>query len=102
MVMVTDHIGYLTKDRRPFNGTIYRRPRHKGAVFLDKEIVFLIEESPEGGYEAKALGLSIFTEGESLDEIRENIRDAVRCHFEEDKQPKVVRLHFVKDEVLAV
>lgn len=69
---------------------------------MDKEIVFLIEESIDGGYEAKALGLSIFTEGESLDELRENIRDAVRCHFDEGAQPKVVRLHFVKDEVLAV
>lgn len=69
---------------------------------MDKEIVFLIEESPEGGFEARALGLSIFTEGETLDEIRENVRDAVRCHFDEGLQPMVVRLHFVKDEVLAV
>jgi len=69
---------------------------------LDKEIVFLVEESPEGGFEARALGLSIYTEGETLDEIRENVRDAVRCHFDESEQPKVVRLHFVKDEVLAV
>lgn len=69
---------------------------------MDKEIVFLVEESPEGGLEARALGLSIFTEGETLDEIKENVRDAVRCHFEEGSQPKVVRLHFVKDEVIAV
>ncbi len=69
---------------------------------MDKEIVFLVEESPEGGFEARALGLSIFTEGETLDEIRENVRDAVRCHFDEGQQPMVVRLHFVKDEVLAV
>jgi len=69
---------------------------------LDKEIVFLVEESPEGGLEARALGMSIFTEGENLNEIRENVRDAVRCHFEEGTQPKVVRLHYVKDEVIAV
>jgi hypothetical protein len=69
---------------------------------VDKEIVFLIEESPEGGFEARALGMSIFTEGETLDEIRENVRDAVRCHFEENEQPRVVRLHYVKDEVIAV
>jgi len=69
---------------------------------LDKEIVFLVEESPEGGFEARALGLSIFTEGDTLDEIRENVRDAVRCHFDEGRQPMVMRLHFVKDEVLAV
>ena len=69
---------------------------------MDKEIVFLVEESPEGGLEARALGMSIFTEGENLNEIRENVRDAVRCHFEEGTQPKVVRLHYVKDEVIAV
>jgi len=69
---------------------------------LDKEIVFLVEEAPEGGFEARALGLSIFTDGETLDEVRENIRDAVRCHFEESEQPQVVRLHYVKDEVIAV
>jgi hypothetical protein len=69
---------------------------------MDKEMVFLIEESPEGGFEARALGMSIFTEGETLDEIRENVREAVRCHFEENEQPQVVRLHYVKDEVIAV
>jgi predicted RNase H-like HicB family nuclease len=46
--------------------------------------------------------MSIFTEGETLDEIRENVRDAARCHFEENEQPQVVRLHYVKDEVIAV
>lgn len=69
---------------------------------MNKEIVFLVEESPEGGFEARALGMSIFTDGETLDEIRENVRDAVRCHFDEGEEPRVVRLHFVKDEVLAV
>jgi hypothetical protein len=73
-----------------------------GRIKLDRGIVFLVEESPEGGLEARALGMSIFTEGATLDEIRDNVRDAVRCHFEEDSQPKVVRLHFVKDEVIAV
>ncbi|PKQ27814.1 MAG: 2-oxoisovalerate dehydrogenase [Candidatus Anoxymicrobium japonicum] len=69
---------------------------------MDKEIVFLIEESPEGGFEARALGLSIFTDGETLEEIKENVREAVRCHFEENEQPQVVRLHYIKDEVIAV
>lgn len=67
-----------------------------------KEIVFQIEESGEGGYEAHALGHSIHTEADSLDEIKEMIRDAVRCHFEESDIPQVVRLHYVKDEVIAV
>jgi hypothetical protein len=47
------------------------------------EIIFVVEESPEGGYEAKALGHSIFTQGETLEEVREAVKDAVRCHFEE-------------------
>ena len=69
---------------------------------MQKEIVFLVEESIDGGYEAKALGHPIFTEGESLQEIRESVKDAVRCHFDNDDLPKIVRLHFVKDEVIAV
>jgi len=69
---------------------------------LEKEVVFLVEESMDGGYEARALGHSIFTEGESPDEIKESVKDAVRCHFDDDDHPKVVRLHFVKDEVIAV
>lgn len=50
---------------------------------MAKEIIFLAEESPEGGYEARALGFSIYTESETLDELRETIRDAVQCHFGE-------------------
>lgn len=69
---------------------------------MEKEVVFLVEESMDGGYEARALGHPIFTEGESLDEIKESVKDAVRCHFDDDDLPKVVRLHFVKDEVIAV
>jgi len=66
------------------------------------EIFFLVEEAIEGGYEAKALGESIFTEADSLEELHANVRDAVRCHFDEGKAPKMIRLHFVHDEVLAV
>lgn len=69
--------------------------------FAMNEIIFQIEEAPEGGYTAHALGHAIFTEGESLDELRDNVRDAVRCHFDEGAGPKVIRLHFVRDEVLA-
>ncbi|BCV22899.1 2-oxoisovalerate dehydrogenase [Moorella sp. Hama-1] len=69
---------------------------------MDKEILFLVEESPEGGYEARALGYSIFSEGESVEELKNSVRDAVRCHFEEKDLPLVIRLHFVKDEVIAV
>ena len=66
------------------------------------EIFFLVEEAIEGGYNARAIGESIFTEGDTLDELKSNIRDAVHCHFDEDKLPKIIRLHLVKEEVIAV
>ncbi|MEX2684414.1 MAG: 2-oxoisovalerate dehydrogenase [Candidatus Sigynarchaeota archaeon] len=65
-----------------------------------KEIIFIVEESPEGGYEARALEASIFTEADSLQELRESIKDAVRCHFDEKDAPRIIRLHFVKEEVI--
>ena len=68
---------------------------------MGNEILFLVQDSPEGGFEARALGYSIFTQAETLDELREMVKDAVRCHFEEDQMPKIIRLHFVREEVLA-
>jgi hypothetical protein len=65
------------------------------------EIIFLIEEAVEGGFTARALGESIFTEAETLDTLRQQVRDAVNCHFDEGKTPKVIRLHFVREEELA-
>lgn len=50
-----------------------------------KEIIFIVEEDPEGGYNAKALYCSIFTEGESLEELKENIKDAIKCHFDKEE-----------------
>jgi hypothetical protein len=64
------------------------------------EIIFLVEEAPEGGYIAQALGHSIFTEADTWDELKEAIQDAVRCHFEEDERPSLLRLHVVRDEVI--
>ena len=64
------------------------------------EIIFVVQESLEGGYEARALGHSIFTQGESLEQLREMLRDAVACHFDEVSRPSLIRLHLVKDEVL--
>lgn len=66
------------------------------------ELIFLVEEAPEGGFSARALGEAIFTEGDDLPGLHENIRDAVRCHFDEGSEPKVIRLHFVREEVLAL
>ncbi len=65
------------------------------------EIVFLVEDAAEGGFLARALGHSIHTEADSYAELRANVRDAVQCHFEEGERPAVIRLHYVKDEVLA-
>ncbi len=66
------------------------------------EIIFLVEEAPEGGYIAKALGESIFTEADDLDSLHEQVRDAVRCHFDEGNAPRLIRLHFTREEVFAV
>ena len=65
------------------------------------EIVFVVDEAPEGGYIARAVGESIFTEAATLEELRVNVRSAVECHLEEGQAPKVIRLHIVRDEILA-
>lgn len=67
------------------------------------EIVFVVEEAPEGGYTAHSVGAAIVTEADSLDELRGMVRDAVRCHFDESdaERPKLIRLHLVRDEVIA-
>lgn len=65
------------------------------------EIIFLVEDAPEGGFIAKALGYSIYTDAQTVAELRDNVRDAVVCHFEEAQKPSVIRLHFVHDEVIA-
>ena len=61
---------------------------------MDTEIIFVVKDSPEGGFEASALGHSIYTEADSLDELRGMIKDVVSCHFDQDKSPYVIRLHF--------
>jgi predicted RNase H-like HicB family nuclease len=66
------------------------------------EIIFVVENSDEGGYTAKSLGYSIYTEAETLDELKENVKDAVKCHFDEKDIPRIVRLHIVKDEVITI
>jgi len=66
------------------------------------EVIFLVEESVEGGFTAKALGESIFTEAETLEELRKNVKEAVECHFDGEQMPKLIRLHMVKEEVIAI
>jgi len=65
------------------------------------EIIFEVVESVEGGYEARALSASIFTEADTLPELETAVRDAVRCHFDEDQAPAVIRLHMVRDLVIS-
>lgn len=66
------------------------------------EIIFEVTEADEGGYSARALGYSIFTQGEDWDDLKAMVKDAVLCHFEEDNVPRVIRLHLVRDEAIAV
>jgi hypothetical protein len=65
------------------------------------EIVFVVEQADEGGFIARAIGESIVTEADSMQDLYGQVRDAVRCHFEDAARPKMIRLHFVHDEVIA-
>ena len=71
-----------------------------GKVRIPAEIIFTVEEAPEGGFVARALGESIVTEADTFAELREQTRDAVRCHFEDAERPAMIRLHLVRDEVI--
>ena len=66
------------------------------------ELIFLVEEAPEGGYNARALGESIFTHADTLAELHAQVRDAVLCHFDDGQAPRLIRLHFVREVVIAV
>jgi hypothetical protein len=68
---------------------------------MNKEIIFVVENSPDGGLTAKALGESIFTEGDNESDLKKNIRDAVFCHFDKEL-PSIIRLNYVRDEVIAL
>ena len=70
---------------------------------MQNEIIFIVEEDLEGGYAATAVGHSIITQGDTIDELKIMVKDAVDCHFEDEEfTPKIIRLHFVKDEILAI
>ena len=66
------------------------------------EVTFEVRESPEGGYEARALGHAIFTQADDWKDLKAMLRDAVHCHFDSDDKPKFINIHFVKDEVIEV
>jgi len=65
------------------------------------EIIFIVEEAPEGGFTARALGQSIYTEAETWEELKQAVHDAVDCHFEPHDKPALIRLHLVRQEVFA-
>jgi predicted RNase H-like HicB family nuclease len=67
----------------------------------ESEIRFVVTDDPDGGFDARAVGHAIFTQADTLDDLRENVRDAVRCHFEADERPSVIRLDVGAGETLA-
>ncbi len=73
-----------------------------GRTEMPKEILFLVEESIDGGYEARVPGYPIYTQADTMDEVRRMAVDAVRCHFDEHDMPRLIRLHLVREEVIAV
>jgi hypothetical protein len=68
---------------------------------MAKEVLFLVEDAAEGGYIARALGHSIYTEADTWEQLVQAVRDAVRCHFDDAEQPDLIRLHAVREEVVA-
>lgn len=65
------------------------------------EIHFIVQEAPEGGFVARAMGADIFTEADDLPGLHAQVRDAVHCHFDEGERPSLIRLHITREEVLA-
>jgi len=65
------------------------------------ELIFMVEDAPEGGLTARALGESIFTQAPDMPGLHANVREAVQTHFDSGKAPKLIRLHYVRDEVIA-
>jgi len=65
------------------------------------EIIFIVEEAAEGGFIAKAVGTSIITEADDWATLQNQVRDAVRCHFDAANAPKIIRLHFIREETIA-
>ncbi|HEX6011605.1 MAG TPA: hypothetical protein VFY87_07345 [Geminicoccaceae bacterium] len=66
------------------------------------ELVFLVKKDPGGGFVASAAGHSIFTEADTEAELHAMVRDAIRCHFEDAQRPELIRLRFVRGEVIAI
>jgi predicted RNase H-like HicB family nuclease len=67
-----------------------------------RELVFLVEESQDGGYYARAVNHSIVTQGETIAELKTMISDAVRCHFDEAEMPDLIHMHVTHEETFAL
>jgi predicted RNase H-like HicB family nuclease len=67
------------------------------------ELIFEVRDADEGGYHARALGHGIFTQADTWDELRANVREATALHFDDSKErPQIIQLHYVKDELIPV
>ena len=98
-------VGYTLGDTpdagaRGYPGRVLLLGRDEGKHDSLSELIFLVRELPEGGFTARALGTSIFTEAEISSRGYDRVRDAVRCHFDEGQRPKVIPLHFVVEEII--
>lgn len=71
-------------------------------MYQNTEIIFIVEESPEGGYEARSLNHSIFTQADTFEKLKEMVQDSVSCHFDAGERPRLIRLHMVKEELIAL
>lgn len=65
------------------------------------ELLFVVQEDADGGWVGRAVGVDIFTQAETLEEMEAAVRDAVRCHYDQDASPRLIRLHIVQDRLLA-
>ena len=71
-------------------------------MLRESDLIFQVHEEPDGGFWAQALGHSIFTQADDIEELKVNAAEAVRAHFDPEERPAMVRLHLVKDILLAV
>jgi len=107
-----EHLGALINAIRQsqflrYVHTFSIRPRRginpAGGILLGMELIFEVRDAEEGGYCARALGYSIFTEAETWDELRANVLEAISVHFENASVfPRLAQLHYVKDELIPV
>ena len=96
------NVGHAARSYRKRPTLSTRQGGGDHAIFVVMtEIIFIVAESPEGGYEARALEHSIFTDGDDLEQLKANVKDAVATHFDTDHMPKIIRLHMVKEIVIA-